>query len=162
MDTANVYGQISVLNEDRLYHGSWNCYQDWRNFYFYGVISSEQNEFDGDRTPDRGTITGCYGIDDHRNQIYLGGRCVWSHSTREIDENWTKPLLPNNEVFLLNMTADWSETRCKLSIFYQGKKLNESNDQYTILLPKLDQEFVWYPCVALAHENSHCTIQYSQ
>ena len=58
------------------------------------------------------------------------------------------------------MTADWRDSKCcKLSIFYENKKLNDTNDECTILLPKLDDEYVWYPCATPFNKDAYCIIR---
>ena len=59
------------------------------------------------------------------------------------------------------MIADWTDDiHCKLSIFYKGKEMNESNDEYTFLLPELDKEYVWYPCVTPYDIGAYCVIRH--
>ena len=62
---------------------------------------------------------------------------------------------------LLRIVADWRKNQCKLSIFYQGKKMNDTNDEYTLLLPVLDDKYTWYPCVTPHNIHSYCAIRYA-
>ena len=138
---------------------SWEleCKQTCWNYYFYGVVSSKQQDFDG--CPGYGHIKDAYGIDDMAQRIYLGNRSVYSNSDR-VEVKWNKPKLPDDKVFTLKMTADWRDKQCKLIIFYKGKKLNNTNDEYTLLLPELDDDYVWYPCVTPYNKDAYCIIRY--
>lgn len=108
--------------------------------HFYGVVSSKIQDFN--TCPEHG-MKGCYGTKS-------SDEVIW----------WTKPCFPKFEVFKIKMIADWTEKRCKLSIYYQGKKFNEFNQDYTMLLPKLDDNHVWYPCVSPNGIGSYCIIRY--
>ena len=39
--------------------------------------------------------------------------------------------------------------------------MNETNDDYTILLPELEDKYVWYPCVTPYNKDSYCVIRYA-
>ena len=124
----------------------------WANFY--GVISSEIENFEV--TPYDGYVDqcyNCYGVDDAEDQIYEGFDNVRS--------SWPKPAFPANELFRIRFIADWREKQCKLSIWYNDKKLNENQDDYTMLLPELGDEYVWYPFVSPYDKGSYCVIRYS-
>ena len=116
------------------------CYRSNFNCYFYGVVSSKQTDFNG--SPYHGGINDAFGIDDMKNGIYLGKRKVSTHHDDAVKVKWNKPKLFQNVVFTLKMTADWKHKQCKLSIFYKEKKLNKTNDEYTLLLPELDDDYV--------------------
>ena len=119
---------------------------------FFGVISSEIIEFNTYPTDE--TMIGAWGLEDAKNWIYTGlgpVECI----------GWKKPLFRRQTVFVLKMTADWTEEQCKLTIFYNGKKLNNTNDEYTMLLPKLDNKYVWYPCVTPYNKDAYCIIRYA-
>ena len=132
---------------------SWEleCYQTQEYGYFYGVISSEQQNFNG--CPAYFSLTDTYGIEDSKNSIYLGNH--------DVAAPWNKPQQPTDQIFILKFKADWTGKKCKLSIWYQGNKLNETNDEYTLLLPELDDEHVWYPCVSIINEGAYCIIRYA-
>ena len=139
---------------------SWRleCYTSSAWCYFYGVISSKQENFN--ECPDSGELNDCYGVDDDINMIYQGAEAI------DIEyENgkpiWCKPQFPEEEVFTLIMIADWRDKQCKLSIVYDGKKLNETSDEYTLLLPELEDEYVWYPCVTPYYKGAYCIIRYA-
>ena len=36
-----------------------------------------------------------------------------------------------------------------------------TNDQYTILLPELEDQYVWYPCVCPYDEHAYCIINFA-
>ena len=136
---------------------SWEleCYQTSINCYFYGVVSSKQQDFNGCPYFD---IQDAYGIDDCPNGVYLGNRRVYINE--DIDMIWNKPRLPSEEVFILKIIANWKETQCKLTFYYKGEKMNDTNDEYTLLLPKLDDNYVLYPCVTPFNEGAYCIIRY--
>ena len=73
---------------------------------------------------------------------------------------WYKPAFPSKNMFELIFKADWTEKQCKLSIYFEGKKLNETNDEYTMLLPDLPEEYVWYPCITPFNKGAYCVIYY--
>ena len=133
---------------------SWElkCYIMYSNCNFFGVISSKQTDFN--TCPHR-SMPGGYGIDDSPNYGYQNGTVGMQHL------NWQKPKLPTRKEIILKMTADWSHNQCKLTIFYNDEKLNKDNDQYTILLPELDDKYVWYPCVTPYNEDAYCVINYA-
>ena len=140
---------------------SWEleCYQPVSSCYFYGVIMSKVEDFNG--CPAGGQILNAYGIDDAEDTIYLGETERWTDNEGDVDQKWHKPALPSHEVFILKFTADWREKQCKLSIFYDGKKMNDTNDEYTLLLPELDDNDVWYPCASVIDEGSYVIIRYA-
>ena len=104
-------------------------------------------------------VKDAYGIGDGVNTIYLGSERVYTHKKGDVDVEWDKPVL-GHEVFTLAITADWTEKQCKLSFFYQEKKLNDTNDEYTLLLPELDDRYVWYPCVTPYNKDAYCIIHF--
>ena len=117
---------------------------------FFGVVSSKVTDFDDN--PDC-SMKDAYGLDDEVCFIYQGANVVGS--------DWHKPEFPINEVFLLRFVADWREKQCKLNIFYDGKRLNE-DENYTMLLPELNENFVWYPCVTPYNKGAYCIIRYTE
>ena len=140
---------------------SWELeiYQSRRYAHFYGVVCSGLENFDS--CPYEKSIhgfRGAYGIDDWENGIYKGGRRNYVDWNRSLI---TKPQLPIQEVYKLKMVADWTDgVHCKLSIFYKDRKMNDGTDEYTLLLPKLDEKYVWYPCVSPYSRGAHCIIRY--
>ena len=134
---------------------SWEleCYQTNSSCYFYGVVSSKEREDNFGVCPAGDGIESAFGVDDYFNGIYLGGGYT--------NSKWDKPRFQVGKVFTLKMTADWKDRKqCKLTVFYQGKKLNDTNDEYTFLLPMLDDDFVWYPCITPYNKNAYCIIRY--
>ena len=119
---------------------------------FYGVISSQHTNFN--QTPSE-TMEHAYGVDDSLDYIYNG-----RSGAVKVDQ-WSKPKFPLKEVFTVKFVADWRESQCKLAIYYNGKKLNDTNDEYTMLLPKLDDKYVWYPCVTPFNTDAYCIIRYA-
>ena len=73
---------------------------------------------------------------------------------------WDKPAFPSRDMFKLKLICNWTEMQATLSIYYQGNKLNETNDEYTILLPEIEDKYVWYPCVSLINKDAYCIIRY--
>ena len=141
---------------------SWELeiYQNGVNGHFYGVITKQQN-FDG--CPFEGVIKDAYGIGDWRWGIYEGTGQRITIRENDMHQGWNKPCLPEKEIFKLKMIADWTDGKqCKLSIFYNEKKMNESNDEYTFILPELKDKRVWYPCVTPFYKGSFCIIRYCQ
>ena len=142
---------------------SWEltCFEPSGNCYFYGVVSSKQTAFNDN--PFDGGVRDAYGIDDWCYGIYEGAKRIYMLDSHYLATYlaWNKPSLPVREVFVLRMIADWTDHKqCKLSIFYQGKKMNEANDEYTMLLPELDDEYVWYPCMTPYNRNAYCIIHF--
>ena len=140
---------------------SWELesYQTWTLCYFYGVVSSKQQNFDCNPSY---RLDNAYGVDDNANNIYLGKRSIntrYQHNGNNTP--WHKPKFPRGKMFILKMTADWREKQCKLSIFYDGTKLNDTNADYTILLPVLDDDEVLYPCVTPFNTDAYCIIRYA-
>ena len=88
------------------------------------MISSKPKEKDFNNCPDQGGLKCCYGIDDDKDYIYLGNKSVKSTYT-----HWSKPALTKQKIFKLRMSADWRNKRCKLSIFYNDKKMNDHKFQ---------------------------------
>ena len=150
------------INRGQIVSWALDCHRFYLDgCYFYGVISSKQQKFDG--SPGWEQIKDAYGVDDTTDTIYLGNNQVHlKHTSKDkdgVNMAWSKPKFPQD--FKLEMTADWTEKQCKLSIFYEGKKLNDTNDQYTLLLPELDDECVWYPCATPFNEGAYCIIRYA-
>ena len=158
-EARSVRANFSI-NRGQIISWELECYQTNVNSYFYGVVSSKQQDFDGCPNYDKEKFEDPYGIDDCEDGIYLGSDRVYSNFEESVDATWYKPRLPEREVFTLKIIADWKDRRCKLTFFYEGKKLNESNDEYTILLPELDDEDVWYPCVTPHNKDAYCIIRY--
>ena len=144
----------SVRADFAIYRGqieSWEleCESAHQMNSFYGIVTSKVTDFDA--CPCEG-MSGGYGVDDDENYIYQG--------EDDIISGWDKPQFPAKKMFILKFKADWRENQCKLTIYYNGKKLNETNDDYTILLPEFDQDIVLYPCVTPYYVNSYCIIRY--
>ena len=118
---------------------------------FFGVISSKVIDF---QTNPADGMKDAYGIDDDADRIYDGNGGT-------IITDWRKPDFPIDEVFTIEITADWTEKQCKLTFFYNGKKLNEEIDDYTMLLPEFDDDVVLYPCVRPYNKDSYCIIRYA-
>lgn len=144
-----------AINRGEIISWEFECYQTSYNSYFYGIVSSKQQDFNGYPASWKQTkINDAFGIDDYMNCIYLGQDALYI-------DHWTKPTLPYLKIFLLQMTADWRDGKqCKLSIFYNGEKLNDTNDEYTILCDELDDNHVWYPCVTPYNEGAYVIIRY--
>ena len=121
----------------------------YASYNFVGVVSSLVTDFN---TYPSGKMNHAYGVDDSTNSIYKGFGCEWS--------DWKKPKLPLRRPFVLGITADWTEKQCKLIYYYEGKKLNEINTEYTMLLPELNDNAVWYPCVTPFNHDAYCIIRY--
>ena len=130
---------------------SWEleCRTEWQFCNFFGVVSSQVTDFEDCPST---TMSNAYGVDDGRDLIYMGDEA------NIID--WNKPDFICGTVFILKMVADWTGTQCKLTIHYNGKKLNENHDDYTMLLPELDDGFVWYPCVTPYSKDAYCIIRF--
>ena len=120
----------------------------WGRSNFLGVVSSEVTDFCD--CPNF-HMKNAWGLDDE-NYIYRG--------THAESVKWAKPSFPTDGIFVLKITADWREKQCKLTFFFNGKEFNEDNDQCTMLLPKLDDEYVWYPCVAPYNVGAYIIIRY--
>ena len=117
VDESNESSVRAAFSIERGEIISWEleCYQPRDNCYFYGVIPSKQG-YDFNECPAYNNLKDCYGIDDYQDIIYLG-----KGGTNSLG-HFAKPGLPVDKVFVLRMTADWTDKQCKLSIFYQGKK----------------------------------------
>ena len=116
---------------------------------FFGVILSNVEDFNNN--PFVG-MKGAYGLDDGLNTIYFGAnrrRC-----------SWKKPIFPLEQVFRIRVVADWKEKQCKLTFYYNEKKLNDDVDDYTMLLPELDDDIVLYPSVTPYNKGAYCIIRY--
>ena len=131
---------------------SWEVesYQSYFGCYFYGVISSKQQKFDSSPS---NKMDHAYGVDDYEDTIYLG--------EREYLTEWDKPKLPRSEIFILKMTADWRGKQCKLLIFFNEEKLNDTDNECTILLPILDDDEILYPCVTPYNKDAYCIIRFA-
>ena len=119
------------------------------NCYFYGVVSSEVTNFN--QCP-AGSMSDAYGVDDSADCVYNGGGQTWL--------KWSKPFFLSGKVFIIKIIADWTGKQCKLTFYYNGKKLNDSNDDYTMIVPKLEDNVVLYPCVTPCNPHSYCIIRY--
>ena len=86
---------------------------------------------------------------------------IWANNDAQVDIVWEKPVLPQEVIFKLKLIADWKKPRCKLTYFYEGKKLNDKNDECTLLLPDLNYGDVWYPCVSPMNKDAYCIIRYT-
>ena len=131
---------------------SWSleCYITGDSCNFIGVVSSHCVNFNGN--PYWG-LKHAYGIDDWPDAIYNGaGSCS--------DCKWQKPKLPIKELFKIKVMVDWTDERCKLSFYYNGKKLNEENEEYTIVLPEFDDDILLYPCVTPFNKDAYFKIEY--
>ena len=123
-----------------------DCYQTDTYSHFYVVVSSKQEDFNACRDYDE--FENAFGVDDPENWIYLGNE----HDVVNME---------TDKVYTLRITANWKDKQCKLIFYYQGKKLNETNHEYTILLPDLDDQYVWYPCVTPHNKDAYCIIHYA-
>ena len=117
---------------------------------FFGVVSSKVKDFS--ICPYRG-MKGAYGLDDENDMIYKG-------YNRE-KSSWDKPEFPTHQTVTLKVIADWTEKQCKLTFFYNEKKMGEMNEDYTMLLPELEDDDVWYPCVTPYNNKAYCIIRYN-
>ena len=128
--------------------------------YFFGVVSSKESNFNG--CPYNEVVKDAYGIDDEMFFIYLGnGRVSMKSQGADFYDTWNESSL-DYKTPQLKMIADWTQKQCKLSIFYQERRITfqKSIDEYTILLPELDDEYVWYPCATPYNKNAYCVIRY--
>ena len=118
---------------------------------FFGVVSSQVTNFNENPSE---SMKYAYGLDDGENSAYYGQ--TWSRYTQ-----WQKPRFPKKEPFTIRIIADWRDSeQCKLTFFYNEKKLNDSNDNYTMLVQGLDPSAVLYPCVTPYNQDAYCTIRY--
>ena len=122
-----------------------------RNCNFIGVVSSQQTDFS--LNPFDRQWYNAWGVDDSKDRGYIG-----TQKFRKLA--WKKPAFPIGIEFNLKVIADWTQRRCKLTLFYEGKKLNDNIEGYTMLLPTLDDDFVWYPCVTLYNKDAYSIIRY--
>ena len=145
------------INRGEVVSWEFKSYQTEMHCYFYGVVSSKELVQDFGGYPAAGYFESAWGVDDGPNAIYLG-QAADSKNGNHVEIPWNKPIFPRRKVFTLRVVADWKEEQCKLSFFYRGEKLNDTNDEYTFLLPVLDDEYVWYPCVSLINNGAYCII----
>ena len=129
---AGITGRASIRADFGITRGEITCwefeiYQKNRNHNFYGVISSQQTDFNA--CPyDRDNFRYAYGIDDRENRIYLNGKETRLNS-------WTKPALPYKTLFTLQMVADWRDCKqCKLLCINLDRNDQLSYIQYRRLL----------------------------
>eukprot|EP01083_Nonionella_stella_P271489 919944_1 len=127
-------GQVTSWEFGMFVEGGCNC---------AGVISSQWTDFSGNV----GSVQMLYGVDDSTNYGYEG--------TGGVKLKWEKPKFPNNELYVIKITADWTKRPCKLVFYYNGQTLNG-----TIELPILDQKYDWYPCACPYDTGKYCTIKY--
>ena len=118
---------------------------------FMGVVTSKVTNFD--INPSFG-MEHAYGIDDAQNTTFNG------NGHEEYVTNWNKPRFPVNEVFMIKIIADWTQKQCKLTFFYNEKRLNDKDENCTIKLPELDNNVVIYPCVTPYNEGAYFVIRY--
>ena len=136
------------------------CFQPNTYCYFYGVVSSKEKNFNSCPVSYDFGDARASGIADSLDTIHLDGVERYTYDDEDVDVVWNKPEMPDNQVFKLQFKADWTDTKeCKLSIYYQGKKMNDKNDEYTLLLPELDKDDVWYPCVSMINKGAYCIIR---
>ena len=131
---------------------SWelNCFLSFPAYNFLGVVSSAVTDFT--INPSDG-MKGAYGLDDNQNSIYNGNGTVETSL-------WKKPMFAKDQIFTIKVIADWRDKQCKLTFYYNGTKLNEDVDDYTMLLPELDDDVVLYPCFTPYDQGSYCIIRY--
>ena len=131
---------------------SWElkCLTTWQHCNFFGVVSSRVTRFNNCPAV---TMYDAYGVEDEEGGIVINGDSILA--------DWNKPAFIRATVFILKMVADWTEKQCKLTIYYNEKKLNENHDDYTILLPELDDGFVWYPCATPFTYGACCIINFA-
>ena len=132
------------------------------NCNFFGVVSSEvdRNKESFYSLPaysrDINMTKNQWGVDDAKNYGWCGGN--------RSRLNWEKPeFVTEKEVFVLKFMADWTDNdtkHCKLTIWHNGQKLNNKNNTYTMLLPVLDDIYVWYPCVTPYNTDAYCIIRF--
>ena len=132
---------------------SWelDCYIVIRHCNFIGVVSSKTLDFNA--SPKDG-MTDAYGIDDGDEELYVG-------KTEPVLITFNRPEFPLQEVFKIKVVANWIEKQCKLTFYYKDEKINDKNDDYTILLPELDDMIVWYPCVTPFNKDAYFIIRYA-
>ena len=139
------------INKGKINSWELECYVVDRYCNFIGVVSSQVEDFDhnpGDR------MRNAYGIDDASISVYDG-------AGSQTDITWSKPEFPLKKIFIINVIADWTEKQCKLTFFYDGEKLNEDIDGYTMLLPVFDDDVVLYPCVVPYNKGAYYIIRYT-
>ena len=123
------------------------------SFNFIGVVSSIETEFNTE--PQYG-LPEAYGVDDCLNKGYIKKGKGWTKLS------WDKPQFIQNKEFKIRMVIDWTDgNQCKLTIFYDGKQLNESQD-YTMLLPEIEDDYIWHPCFSAANGDAYCKIMSCQ
>ena len=140
-----------TINRGDLISWELECRFRGRAYNFLGVVSSQITDFN--LCPGKG-MKHAHGIDDEHNKIYDGTSTSYVHC------DWLKPQLPLNSILTLRIIADWTEKQCKLTFFYKEQKLNTANEDCTMLLPELDDAYVWYPCVTPYNKNAYCIIRY--
>ena len=72
-------------------------------------------------------MTHAYGVDAGANAMYMGGDIIKC--------DFEKVAFDTNKAFILRIIAFWTEKQCKLTFYYNGKKLHERHD-YTMKLPQ--------------------------
>ena len=118
---------------------------------FIGVVTSKITDFS--INPSFG-MKDAYGIDDAQNNIFNG------NGHEEYVGDWGKPRFPVKEIFMIKIIADWTQKQCKLTYFYNEKRLNDRDENCTMKLPELDDDVVLYPCVTPFNQKAHFVIRY--
>ena len=104
------------------------------------MVSCKATEFD---IFPAGAYQYAFGIDDDETRLYVGN---------QYDQlTWRKPEFPLRQVFTIKVIADWREKQCKLTFYFNGKKLNEEIEDCTMIL-------LLYPCVIPYNKNAYCII----
>lgn len=125
---------------------------------FIGVVTSKSMESNFNYNPSsrmEDALEG-YGIDDDDEYYYDG-----MNSTKGYERlTWEKPAFPKEQSSNIKLIVDWRGEQCKLIFYYNGKKLNDTVDEYTMLLPVFDDDIILYPCVTPYNKGAYCVIHY--
>ena len=128
------------------------CMIIWDGYNFIGVVTSDFDHFDDSPI---GFKSGAFGIDDTDDALYED-----SFSSSRVLE-WNKPWFARNKVFNVRIVADWKEAQCKLTYFHNGKKMNGTQDDYTLMLPELKDNTILYPCVTPYNKDAYFKIRFA-
>lgn len=134
---------------------------------FFGVVSSRCKKFNTtayettELIQGRNGLIDAYGLDAVENRIYKGCEKRYSYIVR-----WKKREFEMKKLQKLRMIVDYKsfdEEYAVLKFYLNGGKLmgspkNVANG-YTMKLPEVHENIVWYPVCSLVNVKSHCTIQ---
>ena len=89
-------------------------------------------------------------LSSDKNSHYYGKRVV--------DLRWTAGAIPRGKDVVIDMVVDYRTDACCLTYYVNGQRKGPSNRDYSMELPALTGDHVWYPMVGFEYVYNMCLI----